>query len=74
MWRFSSSAGITSSIFDATSTSYYFSSDSGAWGAGSGVIDGSSSTFPGNTSFWGQANVGHSSLDSRCALSLYTSH
>ena len=54
-WKFSDSAGITASTLFTGATGFGFSSDDGAWGAGSGVIDGDStgSTVP---DFWGQAN------------------
>lgn len=54
-WRFSNTASMTSAMFDVTTTTYGFSADDGAWGAGSGSINGNGNAYLA-ASFWGMGN------------------
>lgn len=54
IWRFSSQSGITTQTFAVTKSVCCFSRADGAWGAGSGVIDGNIPSSGQN--FWGLAN------------------
>ena len=64
-WRYSHSAGITTSRF-TTSSSRGFSSDDGLWMAGSGTVDGNN----GGMGVWGHGN--YNSGDSAKCSQVYT--
>eukprot|EP01032_Pedospumella_encystans_P016433 gene16433-18753_t len=61
IWRFSTSASISTTKLNAASTTCCLSGDDGAWGAGNGVIDANN---PSSNSFWGLGNL--SGGDSNC--------
>lgn len=52
-WYFSNGASMSTSKFSSAVSVLGFSADDGAWGAGSGTVDGNGAV---STSFWGQAN------------------
>lgn len=55
-WRYSGVAQLTSESFRATESVCCFSADDGAWGAGSGTIDGNDANTIETSSFWGLGN------------------
>lgn len=55
VWWFSSSSYLSLSMFDRTYSSYGLSYNDGAWGAGSGTINGHAYLTPSNN-FWGIGN------------------
>lgn len=60
-WRFSDAASMSVSKFQSSTTKCCFSSDDGAWGAGTGIINGNSygNTYV-STSYWGIGNYDNS--------------
>ena len=66
IWRFSDSAGISGSRFTATGSQCCFSNDDGAWGGGSGTINGDGGYA---STYWGVGNF--NSGDSTTCASIY---